>query len=200
MNMYRNSEGGRNFEYLGEDPLLASKISVSYVKGLQSTGTIATIKHFIGNEQELARHAINVNIDERALREIYLPPFEASIKEGGALAVMTGNNQVNGYPGAANKPLVKDYLRSELGFKGVVMSDWANSMYWSKRHDLELGSGHSLLMADNKLFADYIEEQVRKYPGKKAAIERQLDEMVYNNLYTFFKAGYMTDLTGTQHS
>ncbi len=189
LNMYRNAAGGRNFEYMGEDPLLASRMSAPYVKGLQSLGTIATLKHFVGNEQEFARHTINVKISERALREIYLPPFEASIKEGGALAVMTGQNQVNGYPGAANKPLTGDVLRREYGFKGIVMSDWANSMYWQERHHLELPSGQSLLMATNELFASYLQQEVKEHPEKKAELEKQLEEMVFYNLYAFFRSG-----------
>ncbi len=110
LNIYRHSAGGRNFEYLGEDPFLTSRLGVSYIKGLQDAGTLATIKHFIGNDQEFVRHIVNIKISERALREIYLPPFEAGIKEGKALAVMTGNNQVNGFPGAADKPLTNDVL------------------------------------------------------------------------------------------
>ncbi len=189
MNMYRHSEGGRNFEYLGEDPFLTSAMAVSYVKGLQSTGTIATIKHFIGNEHEFARHVTDIKIGERALHEIYLPPFTASIKEGGALAVMTGNNMVNGWPGAANQPLSQDYLRDKLGFKGVIMSDWANTMYWTDRLHLAAGSGHSLYMENNELFADYIRKYVAENPGQKKAIEKELTKMVEENLYTFFKAG-----------
>lgn len=189
MNMYRNSEGGRNFEYFGEDPKLVTDLSVSYVKGLQSTGTLATIKHFIGNEQEFARHVIDVKIGERALREIYLPPFKASIEEAGALAVMTGNNLVNGYPGAANEPMSQGILRSEYGFKGIIMSDWANSMFWEDRQELELTSGHSLLMADNKIFAKWVVKEVKEHHEKKGMIERHLDTMVKENLYSFFKGG-----------
>ncbi|MXV13783.1 beta-glucosidase [Hufsiella ginkgonis] len=189
MNLYRNSEGGRNFEYMGEDPFLVSRLSVNYVKGVQQTGTVATIKHFIGNEQEFARHVANSVISERALREIYLPPYEASIKKGGALAVMTGNNLVNGWPGAANKPLVADVLRKEYNFKGTVMSDWASSQFWPDKQNLELGSGHSLLMDNNKIFADYVIREIAAHPEKKAEIEKQLGDMVRQNLYTFFKAG-----------
>lgn len=189
MNMYRNAEGGRNFEYFGEDPFLASRFSVKYVQGLQSTGTMATIKHFIGNEYEFARHATNVKVSERALREIYLPPYEASIKVGNALAVMTGNNFINGYPGAANTPLVMDVLRKEYGFKGIVMSDWANSNFWVDRQNLELTSGHSLLMENNEIFATYVKQEIQAHPEKKALMEKQLDAMVFENLYAFFKAG-----------
>lgn len=189
MNMYRHSEGGRNFEYMGEDPLLTSQLSVSYVKGLQDAGTVATIKHFIGNEQEFARHVANIKISERALREIYLPPYEASIKEGKALAVMTGNNVVNGFPGAANTPLTNDVLRKEYGFKGVVMSDWANSTFWPEKQGMELTSGHSLLMDNNEVFATYVRQELKDHPGRKQEIEKDLETMVFYNLYTFFKSG-----------
>lgn len=189
LNMYRNAEGGRNFEYFGEDPLLTSKMAVSYVKGIQSLGTIATIKHFLGNEQEFSRHAVDVKIDERALNEIYLSPFKAALKEGGALAVMTGNNFVNGYPGAANKPLSGDVLRKKYGFKGTIMSDWASSQFWTDKQNIELTSGHSLLMDNNDIFAKYINEEIAAHPEKKAVIEKDLEKMVFNNLYTFFKGG-----------
>lgn len=189
LNMYRNAEGGRNFEYMGEDPLLTSILGVSYVKGMQSLGTIAVIKHFIGNEQEFARHVVDEQISERALNEIYLPAFKASIIDGGALAVMTGNNMVNGYPGAADKPLSGDVLRKKYGFKGIIMSDWAQSSFWPDKQDLEIPSGHSLLMDNNDLFAKYIRQEVIAHPEKKAEIEKGLDAMVFSNLYTFFKSG-----------
>lgn len=189
VNMYRNSEGGRNYEYYGEDPYLTSRIAVSYVKGLQSLGTLATVKHFIGNEQEMARHVADVKIGERALHEIYLPPFKAAIEEAGALAVMDGNNLVNGFPGAANKPLIEGVLREKYGFNGIVMSDWANSVYWPDRLDLILDSGQSLLMSNNDLFAAYIKKEIEQHPEKKAQIEKGLEKMVFYNLYAFFKAG-----------
>lgn len=189
MNMYRNAEGGRNYEYLGEDPLLTSRLSVSYVKGMQEAGTIATIKHFIGNEQEFARHIANIKISERALREIYLPAFEASIKDGKALAVMTSNNVVNGFPGAADQPLSNDVLRKEYGYKGVIMSDWASSSFWPEKQNIELTSGHSLLMDNNEIFANYVRREIKDHPENKPAIENQLDTMVFYNLYAFFKAG-----------
>lgn len=189
LNLYRNSEGGRNFEYMGEDPYLTGEMGVSYVQGMQSLGTIATVKHFLGNEQEAARHTANSIIGERALRELYLEPFRAAIERGGALAVMTGNNLVNGHPGAADTPLVQGILRNEYGFRGVVMSDWANSMFWKDRLSEELTSGHSLLMENNDLFAQYVRSEVAAHPEKKTLIEAQLGRMVEENLYSFFKAG-----------
>lgn len=189
LNLYRNSEGGRNFEYFGEDPFLASRIGVAYVKGMQSTGTIATAKHFLGNEQEVARHVENSLIGERALHELYLAPFKAAIEQGGALAMMTGNNMVNGFPGAADTPLSQGVMRDKWRFKGVIMSDWANSMYWPDRQKLELTSGQSLLMGSNTVFARWVESEIKAHPEEKPAFEKDLDRMVTENLYSFFKAG-----------
>ncbi len=189
VNMYRNSEGGRNYEYYGEDPYLTSSIAVAYVKGIQSLGTLATVKHFIANEQELARHVANMNVGERALHEIYLPPFKSTIEEGGALAIMNGNNMINGYQGAANKELTQGVLRDEYDFKGIVMSDWANSIYWPGKQDEIIGSGQSLLMSNNNLFAEYLKKEFSEHPEKKPEIEKGLENMVFYNLYAFFKAG-----------
>lgn len=189
-NMYRNPAGGRNFEYLGEDPFLGSVMSVEYVKGLQNTGTMATLKTFIGTEQEFARHIVNVKVDERAFREIYLPAFIDPIEQAGVLAIMTGNNAVNGHPGAANKPLSNDVLRKEFGYKGIIMSDWANSTYWPDKQNLILGSGHSLLMENNDVFKKYIYSEIKKNPNRKKDIEKELDTMVFYNLYSFFKMGF----------
>lgn len=189
LNLYRNSEGGRNFEYFGEDPFLTSSLGVSYVKGMQSLGTVATIKHFLGNEQEFIRHDADVRIGERALHELYLAPFRAAIEEGGALAVMDGNNFVNGYPGAADTPLAQGVLRDRYHFKGVMMSDWANSMYWPDRHSEELVSGNSLLMENNALFAKYVQDRIAADPSQKPVIEAQLGKMAFANLYSFFKSG-----------
>lgn len=190
LNMYRNSEGGRSFEYMGEDPFLTSAMGIQYVKGLQSTGTMAVIKHFIVNDQEFARHIINIKVGERALQEIYLPPFIAAIEQGGAMAVMNGNNFVNGFPGAADKPLSEGILRKKYHYEGIIMSDWANGMFWKDKQDMVLGSGQSLLMADNKIFATYIQNELHRHPEKKAIIEKGLDSMVFHNLYTFFKNGF----------
>jgi beta-glucosidase len=189
LNLYRNSEGGRNFEYFGEDPFLTARMGVGYVHGMQGAGTIATVKHFLGNEQEFVRHVADVEIGRRALRELYLPPFEAAIKESGVLAVMTGNNLVNGHPGAADTPLSQGVLRDEYGYRGTIMSDWANSMYWAGRQGEELHSGHSLLMADNALFAAWVHDEVRVHPERKAEIEAAIGKMAEENLYSFFKMG-----------
>lgn len=190
LNLYRNSEGGRNFEYFGEDPYLAGQMGVSYVKGMQANGTIATVKHFLGNEQEFVRHINDTQIGERALHELYLEPFRAAIEQGGALAVMTGNNLVNGYPGSADAPLSQGVLRDKYGYKGVIMSDWANSMYYKDRQSLIPTSGHSLLMENNNLFAAWVKSEIAAHPEKKAELDRELSTMVTENLWSFFKSGY----------
>jgi beta-glucosidase len=124
VNIQRVPHGGRNFESFGEDPFLAARLATDYIKGVQSTGVIATVKHFAVNNQETARDRINVNVSQRALREIYLPAFEAAVKEAGVWAVMDAYNKVNGSFCTANKQLNIDILKKEWAFKGVVMSDW----------------------------------------------------------------------------
>ncbi len=123
MNIYRTSECGRNFEYMGEDPFLAGHIVAPYVKGLQSTGTIATLKHFIANNSENNRRKSNSVVSERALHEIYTPAFKAGIDEG-AGAIMTSYNLVNGEWTGQSDFTTNYLLRDQLGFKGLVMSDW----------------------------------------------------------------------------
>ncbi|HVZ62947.1 MAG TPA: glycoside hydrolase family 3 C-terminal domain-containing protein [Lacunisphaera sp.] len=123
MNLYRHSQYGRNFEYWGEDPFLVASMIAPYVAGVLDTGTIPTIKHFIGNETDWHRRLSNSVIDERTLHEIYLPPFVAGISAG-AMAVMTSYNQLNGEYCGQSRPAITDLLRGELGFRWLVMSDW----------------------------------------------------------------------------
>ncbi len=124
VNIYRVPQNGRNFEYMGEDPFLAGKICASYIQGMQSQGVASCVKHYACNNQETLRGSINVIVDERALQEIYLPAFEAAIKEGNARTVMCSYNCVNGPHASASKYLLTDVLRTQWGFDGLVMSDW----------------------------------------------------------------------------
>jgi len=124
MNIYRAPMNGRNFEYLGEDPYLASRMAVSVVEGIQSQGVIATVKHFAANNMEYGRLDHSSDVDERTLREIYLPAFEASVKEAKAGAVMDAYNLVNGVYMTQNSFLNKVVLKKEWGFDGILMSDW----------------------------------------------------------------------------
>jgi beta-glucosidase len=123
MNNYRLSQCGRNFEYFGEDPYLRSRMIEEYVKGVQSTGTVATLKHFVANNTEYFRRKSNSIVDERALHEIYLPPFKAGI-DAGAKAVMTSYNQLNGEWCGESGGVIKNIVRKELGFQWLVMTDW----------------------------------------------------------------------------
>jgi beta-glucosidase len=115
---------GRNFEYFGEDPYLASRIAVGYIEGVQNEGVSATIKHFLGNNSEYSRHSLDDIIDERTLREIYLPAFEAAVKEAHVGAVMDSYNLVNGEHMTQNSFFDSEILKKEWGFRGVLMSDW----------------------------------------------------------------------------
>ena len=123
MNIYRISQCGRNFEYFGEDPFLASKMIEHYVTGVQSTGTIATLKHFICNNTDYHRRTSNSIVDERTLHEIYLPAFKAGI-DAGAMAVMTSYNKLNGEWCGQSEYVIKHLLRKVLGFKWLIMTDW----------------------------------------------------------------------------
>jgi beta-glucosidase len=124
MNIYRAPMCGRNFEYFGEDPFLASRMAVAVITGIQSQGVIATAKHFMGNNQEWDRHNVSSDMDERTMREIYLPAFEASVKEGHVGAIMDSYNLVNGVHMTQNADLMQDVVEKEWGFPGIIMSDW----------------------------------------------------------------------------
>lgn len=124
VNIYRTPLNGRNFEYMGEDPFLASKMVVPYIKGVQSNGVAACVKHFALNNQETNRSGVNVIVDDRALYEIYLPAFKAAVQEGDAWAIMGSYNKYKGQHCCHNEFLLNDILRGEWGFKGVVISDW----------------------------------------------------------------------------
>lgn len=127
LNIKRSPLCGRNFEYFSEDPYLSGKMAASYIKGIQKQNIYACPKHFAVNSQELRRMAMNSVVDERSLREIYLTGFEIAVKEGGAKAIMTSYNQVNGVYANENQHLLKDILRGEWGFDGIVITDWGGS-------------------------------------------------------------------------
>ena len=124
VNIYRAPMNGRNFEYFGEDPFLASRIAVGYIKGVQSQGVSATVKHFMGNNSEFDRHNTDSIIDERAMREIYLPVFEAAVREAHVGAIMDSYNLTNGTHLSQSGYLNTDVAKNEWGFGGIMMSDW----------------------------------------------------------------------------
>ncbi len=124
VNLHRHPLWGRNFEAFSEDPLLSAKLAVAYIKGVQGEGVAATVKHFVGNETEHERFTCSTEVDERTLRECYLVPFEHAVRHGDVACVMTAYNRVNGYHVPDQQGLVRQILRGEWGFDGLVMSDW----------------------------------------------------------------------------
>src|SRR6266478_3463991 len=174
LNINRVPVCGRNFEYLsGEDPYLASQMVVPFVRGVQSQGVVATVKHFAANNQEFNRMEISAVVGERALREIYLPAFEAAVKEGKAGAVMDAYNQVNGSFCTANRFLNLQVLKTEWGFSGVLMSDWGAThdtlAAATGGLDLEMPSGKyfnpaalSALLKRHQISESQIDDKVRR--------------------------------------
>ncbi|MBU8884159.1 glycoside hydrolase family 3 C-terminal domain-containing protein [Kaistella sp. DKR-2] len=124
VNIYRTPLNGRNFEYMGEDPFLASKMVVPYIKGVQSNGVATSVKHFALNNQEMFRHTSNVIVDDRALYEIYLPAFKAAVTEGDSWTIMGAYDLYKNQFASQNQYLLNDILKGEWGYKGVVVSDW----------------------------------------------------------------------------
>jgi beta-glucosidase len=180
MNIYRNSQNGRNFEYMGEDPYLASRMVENYVVGMQNTGVITTLKHFIANNTDYNRRASNSVVDERTLHEIYMPAFKAGI-DAGAKAVMTSYNLVNGEWAGQSEFVINYLLREQLGFSGLVMSDW-----WSindckalvnSGQDLEMPGGES--MGKLKTYVENGEVDIKKIDTMCANIIKTLVQMEY---------------------
>ncbi len=124
VNLHRSPLAGRNFECYSEDPLLSGRLAAGYIRGVQSNGVFATVKHFVGNDAEHERQSISSVIDERSLRELYLVPFEIAVREAGVLAVMTSYNRLNGRWLTQQPELLIGVLRDEWGFNGLVMTDW----------------------------------------------------------------------------
>lgn len=157
VNMYRVSQNGRNFEYLGEDPFLASELVAIYITSLQQTGTMATVKHFVANNHEWRRRRSNAQVSQRALEELYLPAF-ASAVEAGVLAVMTAYNQLNGEYCGESRTVIQGLLRDRLGFSGLVMTDWG-SVFDADRvvdsgQNLEMPRGEVLRAQEQRLKGD----------------------------------------------
>ena len=140
VNIHRFPAGGRNFESYGEDPYLTSRLAVNYIKALQRKNVISSVKHFALNNQEWKRMEINVQADERTMREIYLPAFETAVKDGGIYTVMSAYNKVNDWWCSENQNLLTDILKKDWGFNGLVVSDWVSthSTVFAANHGLDL--------------------------------------------------------------
>jgi Beta-glucosidase-related glycosidases len=180
MNIYRHSQCGRNFEYLGEDPFLAAQLVERYVLGVLETGTIPTLKHFLANNTDHHRRTSNSILDERTMHEIYLPAFKAGI-EAGAMAVMTSYNQVNGEWTGESHTIITRLLREQLGFRWLVMTDW-----WSV-WDAEkiITSGQDLEMPGEK----FIQADARRLLKSGRVTEAQIDRMARSILRTQIAMG-----------
>ena len=173
VNIYRAPMCGRNFEYFGEDPYLSGQTAAAYIRGVQSEGVIATVKHFAANNEEYDRHNVSSDMDERTLREIYLPAFEAAVREGHVGAVMNSYNLLDGVHATQNPHLNLDILKGDWKFDGILMSDWdaTYSAVGAANNglDLEMPSGkfmnpHNLLPAvkSGQVSEATIDEKVRR--------------------------------------
>lgn len=193
MNIYRIAENGRNFEYFGEDPYLAARMIENYVTGMQSTGTITTLKHYIANNSDHHRRTSNSVVSERALHEIYLPAFKAGV-DAGAMAVMTSYNLINGEYASQNKHTVTDILRNELGFKWLVMSDWWS--IWNPEKamksglDLDMPGEGDLNRSLFKKYGDsFIRSNAKRLLNEGKVAETDIDRMATNIITTELAMG-----------
>lgn len=185
INIIRSPLCGRNFEYMSEDPLLISKMSVAYIKALQSKDVAASVKHWLANNQETNRTTVDVSMSERALREIYLPGFKASITEGGAYTVMAAYNKFRGDWCSENEYLNREILRREFGFTGVLMTDWAaaHSTVKAALTGLDLEMGTDIKDYNEWYFANPLIKSVQEGKVPMSVV----DEKVANVLRVMFK-------------
>ena len=193
VNILRTPLGGRNFEYMGEDPYLASRMVVPYVQGLQSRGVAACVKHYALNNDEEYRHQVNVIVSDRALHEIYLPAFKAAVQEGGAWAIMGAYNLYQNQHNCHNATMLNKILKKDWGFDGVVISDWGGCHDTEEAIknglDLEFGSWtDGLTMGATNAYDNYY----LALPYKKLIQEgkystKELDEKVRRVLRLFFR-------------
>lgn len=183
VNIYRYALNGRNFEYFGEDPFLASETAVSYIKGVQSEGVISTVKHFALNNSEFNRHSLSSNADERTINEIYFPAFRAAVEKAHVGAVMTSYNLINGVHAPEDPWLIKGNLR-KWGFDGMVMSDWGStySVLGCINGGLDLEMPHAYVM-------NY--DLIKPLLDNGVVTESQIDEKVCHILQTLIAFGFL---------
>lgn len=201
VNIYRTPLNGRNFEYMGEDPYLASVMVVPYIKGVQENGVATCVKHYALNNQEFNRHTTNVHLSDRALYEIYLPAFKAAVKKGGTWSIMGAYNLYQGEHSCHNKRLLKDILRDEWGFDGVVVSDWGGTHDTKQAIfnglDLEFGSWTNGLSAGTKNAYDnyYLAYPYLKLIKEGGIGTKELDGKVSNILRLIFRTSMSAQKT-----
>ena len=193
VNIYRTPLGGRNFEYMGEDPWLASQMVVPYVQGLQSKGVAACVKHYALNNDEEYRHQVNVIVSDRALHEIYLPAFRAAVQEGGAWAIMGAYNLYKDQHNCHNNTMLNKILKHDWGFDGVVISDWGGCHNTEEAItnglDLEFGSWtDGLTMGKTNAYDLYYMADAYKRLIKEGKYStKELDDKVRRVLRLFYR-------------
>ena len=198
VNIYRTPLNGRNFEYMGEDPYLSSRMVVPYIEEVQKNGVAACVKHFALNNQEAHRHGIDVEVDDRALNEIYLPAFKAAVQEGGAWAVMGAYNKYKGEHCCHNRYLLNDILKRDWAFDGVVVSDWGGTHDTKQAAenglDMEFGSWTDGLSwgASNAYDNDYLAAPYLDMLRKGEASTATLDDKARRVLRLIFRTAMNT--------
>jgi len=184
VNIHRSPLGGRNGEYFSEDPFLAGRLAVGYIRGMQSTGCAACIKHYAANNEEVDRGEVNVTVGERALREIYLPAFEAGTREGHVWTLMSSYNRINGPHATANRYLLTDVLKKGWGWDGMVMSDWG-AVHETAR---VVNAGNDLEMPGPGYLAP---KNVAPALSHDKVTQAQIDENVHRILRTVIRVGLL---------
>lgn len=174
INIQRIPTGGRTFEYLSEDPFLSARLSVGYTKGVQDNGVAVCLKHYALNNQENNRGTVNVIVSPRAMREIYLPPFEAAIVEADAFGVMSAYNKVNGYWCGENDILLNQILRKDWGFKGMVISDWGGTHSTVE----SINAGLNVEMPGKDYHGDALLDSVRSGKVSESVIDQRVREIL----------------------
>lgn len=184
VNICRSPLCGRNFEYFGEDPFLASETAVAYIEGVQSQGVMATVKHFALNNEEYDRHHVNSIADERTINEIYFPAFRAAVEKAGVGSVMTSYNLVNGVHSSENAYLIEENLRGKWNFGGFIMSDWTSTyspvLLMQDGVDLEMPRGYCLNA-----------ENLKPLLERGVVTESQLDAKIQRILQTCIAFGFL---------
>ena len=193
VNIYRTPLGGRNFEYMGEDPYLASRMVVPYIQGMQSKGVAACVKHFALNNDEEYRHQVNVIVDDRALHEIYLPAFKAAVTEAGVWGIMGAYNMYKNQHNCHNQWLLNDILKGRWRFDGVVVSDWGGAhdtrQAVENGLDMEFGTWTDGLAFGTSDAYDnyYLASPYRKLIQDGTYTEKELNDKVRRVLRLFFR-------------
>ena len=199
VNIYRTPLGGRNFEYMGEDPWLASRMVVPYIKGLQSKGVAACVKHYALNNDEEYRHQVNVIISDRALHEIYLPAFKAAVQEAEAWSIMGAYNLYKDQHNCHNEIMLNKILKQDWGFDGVVISDWGGCHDTDEavRNGLDLEFGtwtDGLTMGKTNAYDSYYLADAYKQGIKEGKYStKELDEKVRRLLRLFYRTTMRRD-------